>query len=99
MNIFKKIAKSLSDGVWVDQRVIRRELDEALEIAKAVKKMKEEETKSILRFLDSLETVDEVIMNIADKYTVDHSNESYRYNKKMLTEFAERMGLISKKDD
>ena len=60
--------------------------------------MSEKEVNVILEFLDCLETVDDVIMNIADKYTVDHSNESYRTNKKMLTEFAQRMGLINKDD-
>lgn len=93
MNSFKKITNSLSDGVWIDQRTIRREQADALSIAK---KKNEEETKSILRFLYTLETVDDVIMNIADKYTVDHSDESYKRNKEMLTEFAQRMGLIKK---
>ncbi len=61
--------------------------------------MDEREKKEILDLLvklDCLETAEDAIINIADKYTVDHSDESYKRNKEMLTEFAQRMGLIKK---
>ena len=60
-----------------------------------------DEKETLLDFLDNfdcLETAEDVIINIADKYTVDHSDESYKRNKEMLTEFAQRMGLIKKND-
>ena len=60
--------------------------------------MDEKDAVAVLNFLGCLETVDDVIINIADKYTVDHSEESYMINKRMLTEFAQRMGLINNKD-
>ena len=58
--------------------------------------MDEKDAVAVFNFLGNLETVDDAIINIADKYTVDHSDESYKRNKEMLTEFAQRMGLIKK---
>lgn len=58
-----------------------------------------DEKETLLDFLDNfdcLETAEDAIINIADKYTVDHSDESYKRNKEMLTEFAQRMGFIKK---
>ena len=58
--------------------------------------MDEKEIIKALKVVDTLETTEDVIINIADKYTVEHSDESYKRNKEMLTEFAQRMGLIKK---
>jgi len=58
--------------------------------------MDEKKIIKALKLVDTLETAEDVIINIADKYTVEHSDESYKRNKEMLTEFAQRMGLIKK---
>ena len=58
--------------------------------------MDEKEIIKALKLVDTLETAEDAIINIADKYTVEHSDESYKRNKEMLTEFAQRMGLIKK---
>ena len=58
--------------------------------------MDEKQIMEALKFVGTLETAEDAIINIANKYTVDHSDESYKRNKEMLTEFAQRMGLINK---
>lgn len=41
-------------------------------------------------------TVDDLIIEIADKYTINNSNESYQANKDMLEEFYVKLGEIVK---
>ena len=60
--------------------------------------MDEKEIKVALKSVDSLETVEDAINNIAKKYTINSNEETYEFNKKMLTEFAKIMGLIKRKD-
>ena len=60
--------------------------------------MDEKEIKVALKLVDSLETVEDAINNIAKKYTINSNEETYEFNKKMLTEFAKIMGLIKRKD-
>lgn len=38
-------------------------------------------------------TIEDLIIELADKYTVNHSNESYYNNKAMLEEFYARVDL------
>lgn len=44
-------------------------------------------------------TVENLIIEIADKYTLNHNSENYLHNKKMLKEFYARLNEIHKKAD
>ena len=58
--------------------------------------MDEKEIKKVFELFDSIETIEDVINNISRKYTIGNNEENYNSNKKMLTEFAIKMGLISR---